>query len=59
MKQSHLSTPRTLDECHFTHGYTSVGPQRSEPAWERVAGYVLAVAIGTALAVALVYGWSN
>ena len=58
MKQSHLTTPRTLNECHFTPGYTSEG-QRRETVSERIAGYVLAVTIGIALAAALVYGWSN
>lgn len=58
MKQSHLTTPRTLNECHFTPGYTSQGPQRETTA-ERIAGYVLAVAIGIGLAAALFYGWSN
>lgn len=58
MKQSHLTTPRTLNECHFTPGYTSQGPQ-DEPLWERIAGYVLAVAIGVGLAALLFYGWSN
>ncbi len=59
MKQSHLTTPRTLNECHFTPGYTSAGPQHDEPTWERVAGYVLAVLIGIGLATVLFYGWSN
>ena len=52
MKPSHLQTPRTLAECTFTTGYSSV----QEPAWETVAGYILAIAIGTGLAVMLVWG---
>lgn len=56
MKQSHLQTPRTLDECHFTPGYRSVSSR--EPIAERVAGYALAVVIGTMLAAVLFFGWS-
>jgi hypothetical protein len=55
MKASHLQTPRTLNECHWTPGYTT---GTTEPRWERVAGYLLAIAIGCALASALVIGWS-
>lgn len=58
MKPSHMQTPRTLNECHFTPGYTSHGTQR-EPLMERVAGYVLALTIGIGLATLLFYGWSN
>ncbi len=58
MKQSHLTTPRTLNECHFTPGYTSEGPHR-ETALERIAGYALAVAIGVGLAALLVAWWSS
>lgn len=58
MKQSNLTTPRTLNECHFTPGYTSEGPQRETMA-ERIAGYVLAVAIGIGLAALLVAWWSS
>lgn len=57
MKPSHMQTPRTLNECHFTPGYRC--GQDHEPAWERVAGYVLAVVIGCGLAAALVVGWSS
>lgn len=58
MKQSHLTTPRTLNECHFTPGYTSEGPRR-ETVSERIAGFALACVIGIALAAVLFYGWSN
>jgi len=58
MKPSHLQTPRTLNECHFTPGYTSQSSHR-EPLWERVAGYALALTIGIGLATLLFYGWSN
>lgn len=48
------NTPRTLAECDFTTGYRSaqLGP---EPAWEVVAGYALAIAIGIALACVLFF----
>lgn len=60
MKQSHLTTPRTLADCQFQYGYTSVRPMaHREPMWERVAGYALAVAIGIGLAVLLVAWWSS
>lgn len=57
MKDSHLKTPRTLDECQFTIGYQSL--QDKEPLSERIAGYVLATAIGVGLAAALFYGLSS
>jgi hypothetical protein len=57
MKPSHIQTPRTLNECHFTPGYQS-GYLR-ERTLERVAGYVLAFAIGCGLAVVLVVGLSK
>lgn len=57
MKQSHLTTPRTLNECHFTPGYQSL--QNKEPVWEVVAGYVLALAIGIGMAWLLVAWWSS
>ena len=58
MKQSHLTTPRTLNECQFTPGYTSEGPQRETPA-ERIASYILALGIGIGLAALLFFGWSQ
>lgn len=59
MKPSHTQTPRTLADCTFTQGYTSVHPMaHREPTWERVAGYVLAIAIGVALATVLFMGLS-
>jgi hypothetical protein len=58
MKDSHLKTPRTLNECHWTPGYESI-PSDKEPLWEVIAGYVLAVVIGVALAAALFYGLSS
>jgi hypothetical protein len=58
MKQSHLTTPRTLNECHFTPGYTSHGPQK-ETLGELIAGYALAVVIGVGLAALLVAWWSS
>lgn len=58
MKQSHFTTPRTLNECHFTPGYVSHSSQ-DEPLWERIAGYVLVLIIGVGLATVLFYGWSK
>lgn len=55
MKPSHTQTPRTLAECQFVYGYTSVQPMAHRtPKWERFAGYVLAIAIGVGLAALLV-----
>jgi ABC-type nitrate/sulfonate/bicarbonate transport system permease component len=58
MKQSNLTTPRTLNECHFTPGYTSQGPQK-ETLFEVIAGYALALVIGIGLAALLVAWWSS
>lgn len=58
MKQSHLTTPRTLSECHFTPGYTSEGPQR-QTIGQVIAGYFLAVVIGVGLAALLIGWWSS
>lgn len=58
MKQSHLTTPRTLSECHFTPGYTSHGPQ-SESLADRIKGFALACAIGVGMSVLLVAWWSS
>jgi hypothetical protein len=57
MKQSHYTTPRTLNECHWTPGYQSLSDR--EPLWEKVAGYVLALVIGVGLAAGLFIGWSS
>ena len=57
MKQSHLTTPRTLNECQFTPGYQSL--QDKEPLGEIIAGYVLALVIGICLAWLLVAWWSS
>lgn len=60
MKPSHTTTPRTLADCTFTQGYTSIHPMaHREPTWERFAGYVLATAIGVGLAWLLVAWWSS
>jgi len=58
MKPSHTQTPRTLNECHFTPGYTSQGPQK-ETLFEVIAGYALALVIGIGLAALLVAWWSS
>lgn len=55
MKDSHLKTPRTLDECHFTYGYVSVKPMayRKSPlkdALYAVLGVAVFAGIGVMLA---------
>ena len=57
MKPSHTQTPRQLADCTFTTGFSSISD--SEPTWEIVAGYVLAFAIGIALASVLFFGLSK
>lgn len=60
MKPSHTTTPRTLADCTFTYGYTSVRPMAYRKApWERIAGYVLATIIGVGMAYALFIGLSK
>jgi hypothetical protein len=53
MKNSNFQTPRNFADCTWVQGYG-----REEPLWERVAGYVLAFAIGVGFAVLLVAWWS-
>lgn len=60
MKTSHLQTPRTLNECHFTPGYISsksMGYRVSR--LERFADVGLAVVVGVVLAGLLVAWWSS
>ena len=57
MKDSHIKTPRTLNECHFTPGYVSHSVQES--LGERLAGYALAFVIGCSFAALLVAWWSS
>jgi hypothetical protein len=60
MKHSHTTTPRTLADCTFTYGYTSVRSMGyRESKLERVAGYVLATVIGSGMAALLVAWWSS
>jgi hypothetical protein len=54
VKNSNFQTPRNFADCTWVQGYG-----RTEPLWERVAGYVLAFAIGAGLAVTLVAWWSS
>lgn len=54
MKPSYTQTPRNFADCTWVQGYG-----REEPLWERVAGYVLAFAIGAGLACLLVAWWSS
>lgn len=55
MKPSNLTTPRTLNECHFTPGYVTHYAE-PEPNWMDV---LFAVLIGVGLAVWLVVWWSS
>jgi hypothetical protein len=54
VKNSNFQTPRNFADCTWVQGYG-----RTEPLWERVAGYVLAFGIGVGLAVTLVAWWSS
>jgi hypothetical protein len=56
MKPSHTQTPRTLNECQWTPGYTSIGPQRVNLR-DHIAGYVLALLFGCCLAGLLFLWW--
>lgn len=55
MKQSHLTTPRTLSDCSFTVGYTSEPAARHDSA-DRVVMYASAIAAVTLLGFMIV-GW--
>lgn len=48
-----IRTPRTLAESSFETGYSSV---QFIPRRDRIAGYILAVCIGVALTVTVMYG---
>jgi len=55
-----MTTPRTLADCTFQQGYTSIYPMgHKEPAWEKWAGVALAITIGFGFAVLLVGWWSS
>ena len=56
MKESYFRTPRSLNECSWTSGYHS---GRQESRAEKIAGFVLAVGMGVALAFLLFYGLSS
>lgn len=56
MKQSHLTTPRTLADCQFTSGYRSAEPT-ARPRLT-VADVLLACAIGGGFAALLVAWWA-
>lgn len=58
MKPSHTQTPRTLADCTFVTGHSTMH-STPEPLWEVIAGYVLAIFIGVALATILFYGLSS
>lgn len=57
MKPSHTQTPRTLADSTFVTGYSCMRSD-SEPLWEKVAGYMLAIGIGLGFATILFYGLS-
>jgi hypothetical protein len=56
MKPSHLQTPRTLADCTFVTGHSTMHSET--PLWETLAGYLLAIAIGIGFATLLFYGLS-
>ncbi len=56
MKPSHTQTPRTLNECQWTPGYTSVGPQRVDFR-DHIAGYILSLVAGVVTAALLIVWW--
>lgn len=57
MKDSYYRTPRTLNECQFSYGSTTLPVHETRA--ERVAGICAAVLIGVGLAAALVSWWSS
>lgn len=60
MKDSHIRTPRTMNECHWTPGYVSHKSMGYRVEWwEKYADVGLAVFIGIVLAVLLVSWWSS
>ena len=58
MKPSHFTTPRTMNECHWTPGYQSLS-YKDETIGEIIAGYVLAMVIAVGMAALLVAFWSS
>ena len=59
MKPSNLTTPRTINECHWTPGYHSLSSDKNKSIGEIIAGYVLAVVIGVSIAALLIVWWSS
>jgi hypothetical protein len=49
------TTPRTLAECAWVCGHPSIPRRRPAVGWP---AWALAIAIGVALAWAMIYGWS-
>jgi hypothetical protein len=49
-----ITTPRTLAECQWTSGY----PQAHIGRRDRIGGCLLAIAMGLAAAVLIVWEWS-
>lgn len=50
MKNSHITTPRTLAECQFTTGYASARRERLIAWGETIAGIAVFAFIGVLLA---------
>ena len=59
MKQSHLTTPRTLADCQFTCGYRAASALRSSGGTLTVADVLLACVIGAGFAALLVAWWMS
>lgn len=59
MKSSHYTAPRTLSECSFVTGYSTLPIAAPVSRFERIAGVLLAVVIGLALALLIVHGVSQ
>lgn len=56
MKPSHLTTPRTLADCTFTYGYTSVHPMAHRNSRWASIGYAAAcIAVFAAIGVLLAW----
>jgi ABC-type nitrate/sulfonate/bicarbonate transport system permease component len=55
VKASHYTTPRTLADCQWTSGYTTLPIQSPVSRSERLAGVFLAVVIGIATALMLAH----
>lgn len=57
MKPSHLQTPRTLNECHFTPGYVSAEPEHKLTTLGHLAVTVAGLLIIVVLVAVEIGGW--